>query len=677
MEEEVRKRIEELRALIEYHNRKYYIENEPEISDYEYDMLMKELIALENAYPHLVTPDSPTQRVGGQPLEGFETVQHRVPMLSLDNAYNEEEVRDFDERVRKAVGEEVQYVAELKIDGVGVSLIYENSVLVRAVSRGDGERGDDITANIKTIRSVPLRLSHLEGGISPSFLDVRGEVYLPKKALDALNREREEAGEKPFANPRNAAAGSLKLLDPRIVAKRPLDIFVHSLGYVEGMDIEDQFSALKAFKELGLKVNPHSILCSSIDEAIDYYNSWVERRDELEYEVDGLVIKVNSFEQQRRLGATSKSPRWAIAFKFPARQRTTKLLDIVLQVGRTGAITPVAILEPVELAGAVIKRATLHNEDEIRRKDIRIGDRVILERSGDVIPKVVGVVKGVRDGTEKEFVMPRQCPSCGGPIKRPPGEAIYRCENISCPAQLKRRLSHFVSRDAMDIEGMGDSLIDQLVDKGLVKDYADIYSLRYEDLVRLERMGPKSAKNLLESIEESKGRELSRLIYALGIRHVGSHIADILAEKYESIEELAMASIEELQEIPEIGPTVAESIYSFFRHEGTAPVLRKLEAAGVRMRKEEKPPEAERIESPISGRTFVFTGALSTMTRKEAEELVKRLGGKVSDSVSRKTDFVVVGKEPGSKYEKALSLGIKMLTEEEFIKLLNLSEPKR
>ena len=677
MEEEVRKRIEELRALIEYHNRKYYIENEPEISDYEYDLLMKELIALENAYPHLVTPDSPTQRVGGQPLEGFETVQHRVPMLSLDNAYNEEEVREFDERVRKAVGEEVQYVAELKIDGVGVSLIYENSVLVRAVSRGDGERGDDITANIKTIRSVPLRLSHLKGGISPRFLDVRGEVYLPKKALDALNREREEAGEKPFANPRNAAAGSLKLLDPRIVAKRPLDIFVHSLGYVEGMDIEDQFSALKAFKELGLKVNPYSVLCSSIDEAIDYYNSWVERRDELEYEVDGLVIKVNSFEQQRRLGATSKSPRWAIAFKFPARQRTTKLLDIVLQVGRTGAITPVAILEPVELAGAVIRRATLHNEDEIRRKDIRIGDRVILERSGDVIPKVVGVVKSVRDGTEKEFVMPRQCPSCGGPIKRPPGEAIYRCENISCPAQLKRRLSHFVSRDAMDIEGMGDSLIEQLVDKGLVKDYADIYSLRYEDLVRLERMGPKSAKNLLESIEESKERELSRLIYALGIRHVGSHIADILAEKYESIEELAMASIEELQEIPEIGPAVAESIYSFFGHEGTAPVLRKLEAAGVRMRKEEKPPEAEKIESPIAGRTFVFTGALSTMTRKEAEELVKRLGGKVSDSVSRKTDFVVVGKEPGSKYEKALSLGIKMLTEEEFVKLLNLSESKR
>ncbi|RKZ25227.1 DNA ligase (NAD(+)) LigA, partial [bacterium] len=574
----------------------------------------------------------------------------------------EEEVRDFDRRVRKLLGDEpVEYVVELKIDGVAVSLRYENGKLVQGSTRGNGKIGDDITSNLKTIKTVPLVL--LTDDPDLQNIEVRGEVYMPKHEFERMNREREEEGLPLFANPRNAAAGTLKLQDPKEVAKRGLDIFVHTVAEFPEK-VKTHYEALQILKDIGFKVSPYVKLCKNIDEAIEYFNEWVDRRDSLPFEIDGMVLKVNSFDQQRRLGTTIKSPRYAIAYKFPARQATTRIKDIVLQVGRTGVVTPVAVLDPVHLSGTIVSRATLHNEDEIKRKDIRIGDWVIVEKGGEIIPKVVKVIKDKRTGEEKEFRMPEKCPVCGGKLVREEGEVAWRCINVSCPAQIKRSIQHFASRNAMDIEGLGPSLIDQLVDKGLVKDYGDLYYLDPKEVAKLERMGKKSTENLMRAIEKSKTRPLARLIFALGIRHVGIHAAGILAERFKSIDKLKEATFEELASIEGIGPIMAKSIVNFFREKKNLEVLEKLRRAGVKMEEEEKK------EGVLAGKTFVFTGALSKYSRHEAQEKVIALGGKVSSSVSRNTDYVVVGENPGSKYEKAKKLGIKIINEEEFLKMI-------
>ena len=660
--EHIKKEVEKLRKEIHYHNYRYYVLNDPVISDYEYDQLVKRLEELERQYPELITPDSPTQRIGEEITGEFPTVEHRIPMLSLDNTYNEEEVRDFDRRVRKLLGDEpVEYVVELKIDGVAVSLRYENGKFVQGSTRGNGKIGDDITSNLKTIKTVPLVL--LTDDPDLQNIEVRGEVYMPKHEFERMNREREEEGLPLFANPRNAAAGTLKLQDPKEVAKRGLDIFVHTVAEFPEK-VKTHYEALQILKDIGFKVSPYVKLCKNIDEAIEYFNEWVDRRDSLPFEIDGMVLKVNSFDQQRRLGTTIKSPRYAIAYKFPARQATTRIKDIVLQVGRTGVVTPVAVLDPVHLSGTIVSRATLHNEDEIKRKDIRIGDWVIVEKGGEIIPKVVKVIKDKRTGEEKEFRMPEKCPVCGGKLVREEGEVAWRCINVSCPAQIKRSIQHFASRNAMDIEGLGPSLIDQLVDKGLVKDYGDLYYLDPKEVAKLERMGKKSTENLMRAIEKSKTRPLARLIFALGIRHVGIHAAGILAERFKSIDKLKEATFEELASIEGIGPIMAKSIVNFFREKKNLEVLEKLRRAGVKMEEEEKK------EGVLAGKTFVFTGALSKYSRHEAQEKVIALGGKVSSSVSRNTDYVVVGENPGSKYEKAKKLGIKIINEEEFLKMI-------
>ncbi len=660
--EHIKKEVEKLRKEIHYHNYRYYVLNDPVISDYEYDQLVKRLEELERQYPELITPDSPTQRIGEEITGEFPTVEHRIPMLSLDNTYNEEEVRDFDRRVRKLLGDEpVEYVVELKIDGVAVSLRYEKGKFVQGSTRGNGKIGDDITSNLKTIKTVPLVL--LTDDPDLQNIEVRGEVYMPKHEFERMNREREEEGLPLFANPRNAAAGTLKLQDPKEVAKRGLDIFVHTVAEFPEK-VKTHYEALQILKDIGFKVSPYVKLCKNIDEAIEYFNEWVDRRDSLPFEIDGMVLKVNSFDQQRRLGTTIKSPRYAIAYKFPARQATTRIKDIVLQVGRTGVVTPVAVLDPVHLSGTIVSRATLHNEDEIKRKDIRIGDWVIVEKGGEIIPKVVKVIKDKRTGEEKEFRMPETCPVCGGKLVREEGEVAWRCINVSCPAQIKRSIQHFASRNAMDIEGLGPSLIDQLVDKGLVKDYGDLYYLDPKEVAKLERMGKKSTENLMRAIEKSKTRPLARLIFALGIRHVGIHAAGILAERFKSIDKLKEATFEELASIEGIGPIMAKSIVNFFREKKNLEVLEKLRRAGVKMEEEEKK------EGVLAGKTFVFTGALSKYSRHEAQEKVIALGGKVSSSVSRNTDYVVVGENPGSKYEKAKKLGIKIINEEEFLKMI-------
>jgi len=659
-------RIEKLRAEIRYHERKYYVENNPEISDYEFDQLVKELEAMEAQYPEFITPDSPTQRVGGEPAEEFATVEHRVVMLSLDNTYSQEELLDFDNRIRKLLpGQEIEYIAELKLDGLGVALIYENGKLVRGATRGDGERGEDVTGNLKTIRSIPLVLEGI--GARLPILEVRGEVYMQKHAFEELNRQREEKGETIFANPRNASAGSVRLLDPRITASRPLDIFMYALSYVEGASFSTHWESLQALKEMGFRINPHAQGFSTIEEVTGYCDLWATRRDELDYEIDGIVIKVNSLAQHVELGSTTKSPRWAISYKFPARQATSKIEDIIVQVGRTGALTPVAVLSPTPLSGIVITRATLHNEDEIRRKDIRIGDTVLIERAGDVIPAVVMVIEEKRTGQEKEFQMPDKCPVCGSDVFKPEGEAVARCTNSACPAQIKEHLHHFASRDAMNIDGLGPSIIDQLVEKKLVRNAADLYFLKHEQLAELERMGEKSAQNLIDAITNSKTNNLSRLIFALGIRHIGVRAAEILAEHYHSIDTLAQSKEDELRTIYEIGPKVAESIIQFFQQEGNKAMLKRLQEARVRMSEE----EAKVVgEQPLEGKTFVLTGTLKNMTRDEASEAIKKAGGKVTSSVSKNTNYVVVGESPGSKYDRAKKLGITILTEEEFMHLI-------
>ena len=664
MPKEIQERVEKLREEIRRYDYYYYVLNQPLISDAEYDKLFRELLELERQYPELVTPDSPTQRVGAPPAEEFAPVEHAIPMLSLANCFNDEELEEWDDRVRRMLGgEPVEYVCEPKLDGLSVELVYVDGVFTVGSTRGDGRVGEDVTRNLRTIKQVPLRLFPLNGKV-PRLLEARGEVYMEKEAFRRLNEERERAGEPLFANPRNAAAGSLRQLDPNVTASRPLKIFFYAMGRAEGIEIRSQAELLTTFPKLGLPVNPLWKLCKTLDEVKAFYRELLAMRHELPYEADGMVVKVNDFAQREILGEVARAPRWAIAYKFPAEEATTRVLDIVVQVGRTGALTPVAILEPVEVSGATVSRATLHNEDEIRRKDIRIGDWVIVRRAGEVIPEVVKSIPERRTGAEKEFKMPERCPACGGPVVRPPGEVAYRCENLSCPARIKESIRHFASRRAMDIEGLGEKLVDQLVETGLVRKLSDIYRLKKEDLVNLERMGEKSAQNLLEEIERSKNAGLARLIFALGIRYVGERLAEILAEHFPSLEALSNATYEELIKIPEIGPRIAQSIVDFFRNEENRKLIQELKELGVKT-EAEKPKEG-----PLSGKTFVFTGTLSAFTREEARRLVESLGGRVASSVSRKVDYVVVGADPGEKLRKAQELGITILTEEEFRKLV-------
>jgi len=654
------RRILKLRREIEYHEKKYYVDNDPQISDFEFDRLIKDLQNLERRFPDLITPESPTQRVGEKPVAAFPTVTHRLPMLSLDNCYSVEELREFEGRVRKLLlDEKVEYVAELKIDGLSISILYRDGKYVRALTRGDGLRGDDVSANVKTIRSLPLVIGE------PREVEVRGEVYLPFVSFRRINREQEDQGKPPFANPRNAASGSIRLLDSKEVGRRKLDAFLYYI-FIEGREMPAQWESLDKLKREGFKTNPHSRHCRSLQEVIDYWEEWREKRDGLDYDVDGIVIKVNSAAQRAALGTTAKSPRWAISFKFPARQATTQILGIRVQVGRTGALTPVADLQPVRLSGTTISRSTLHNEDEIRRKDIRVGDWVLIERSGEVIPKVVAVMKERRTGKEKKFAFPEHCPVCGSAAFRPEGEVISRCANPSCPAKLRESLLHFASRRAMDIEGLGEALVDQLLGKGLVRAIPDIYSLRLEDLASLERMGAKSSQNLLDEIEKSKDRDLASLVFALGIRHVGERLAQTLAGHFRTLDALAAASAETLTQVEDVGPKVAESILFFFRQPETADLIRRLREAGLNFesRAERRGPR------PLAGKTFVLTGTLAGMEREKAKEIIESLGGKVTSSVSRQTDYLVAGESPGSKLEKARELGIATLDEREFLKLV-------
>jgi len=662
----VAERIEELRRLINYHNTKYYVEDQPEISDEEYDRLFRELKEIEEQHPELITPDSPTQRVGGQIEEGFAVVEHKVAMLSLDNAFQEEELYEFEGRIQRALPrEKIEYVVEPKIDGLGVALLYQDGLFVRGSTRGGGRRGEDITANLRTVRSIPLRI---DGSQHPfSELEVRGEVYLRRADFQRLNREREKAGEAPFANPRNAAAGSVRLLDPSLTAQRPLNIFVYQISYVRPERFSAQWEVLAALKSLGFRTNPSNALLSSMAEVVVYCTEMERRRSELDYEADGAVIKVNSLDQQRRLGYTSRHPRWAIAFKFAAHQGTTRVKDIIVGVGRTGALTPVALLEPVELGGATVSRATLHNEDEVARKDIRKGDTVLVERAGEVIPQVIQVIKEKRPPGSRPFSMPRECPVCGAGVFRPEEEAVTRCTNSACPAQIKERLIHYGSRQAIDIDGLGEKIVDQLVNSRLVKDFADLYYLRVDTLSRMERLAEKSATNLVEGIRSSKTRGLSRLLIGLGIRFVGEHVAQVLASRFRSLDGLARASREELLEISGIGPQIGESVVNFFAQKENQRVIQRLKEVGVRMVEETVEPVGS---ASLEEKVFVLTGSLEGFTREEAKDAIMRRGGRVTSSVSRNTDYVVVGKDPGSKSEEAERLGIRTLNERQFQALL-------
>ena len=670
-------RIEELRTLIRHHEERYYVLNAPEIADVEFDALMKELERLEVENPDLLTPDSPTQRVGGRPVEGFATVEHAQPMLSLDNAYSEDELRAFDERVRRGLGEtgaipeQVTYVAELKIDGLSIALTYADRRLLCGATRGDGVRGEEVTSNVRTIRAIPLAL---KGGPAGR-IEVRGEVYLPRKAFERINREREDSGEPVFANPRNAAAGTMRNLDPKLVAKRGLSAFVYQLvpatvAATEVVVPASHSATLDSLRAWGLPVESHWQRCTGIDALLAYCREWAEQRRTLDFDTDGVVIKLDDLRLRQRLGTTSKFPRWAIAFKFPAEQKTTVLKAIKVNVGRTGAVTPYAELEPVVLAGTTVSMATLHNADDVARKDLREGDTVLVEKGGDVIPKVVAPVPSKRPEGAQPWVMPAECPVCGSHLHRPEGEVVWRCENISCPAKLRRGLEHFASRSAMNIEGLGESLISQVVDSGLVKDYADVYALTAEKLEQLERMGKKSAAKVMAEIERSKRNEFWRVIYGLGIRHVGERAAQVLARAFPPMDALYDARTEQLQRTPEIGPVLAESVRSYLDEPRNRELIDRLRAAGVNM----EVPLDQRVErpaeGPLTGKTYVITGTLSSMSREEASAAIEGLGGKVAGSVSRKTAAVIVGAEAGSKADKARDLGIEMLDEAAFLKLI-------
>ena len=655
-----RDRAEELRRRILYHEKKYYVDNDPQISDAEFDRLVLELADLEARCPDLVTPESPTQRVGEKPLEGFPSVVHRTPMLSIDNGYDEDEIREFEGRVRKLLpGRAIAYTAELKIDGLGISIVYRDGKFARAVTRGDGLRGDDVSANVKTIRAVPLVVD------APGEVEVRGEIYMPFASFRKLNEEREERGEPLFANPRNAAAGSIRLLDPKEVAGRNLNVFLYYLT-VEGKEEDGQWRSLRRLKEMGFPTNPHSRFCPALDDVLAYYKEWVEKRDGLDYDADGIVVKVDAAADRRELGTTAKAPRWAISYKFPARQATTRVNDIVIQVGRTGALTPVAVLEPVRLSGTVISRSTLHNEDELRRKDVRIGDMVLIERSGDVIPSVVAVMKERRKGRLRRLVWPKKCPSCGSEVFRPEGEVISRCVNASCPARLRESILHYAARRAMDIDGLGEAVVDQLLAAKLVRTIPDLYGLRYDDLVGLERLGPKSSRNLLDEVEASKTRDLARLVFALGIRHVGEKLAQTLAGRFRTLDALEAAKAEDLVKVEDVGPKVAESVLFFFAQPEARDLVGRLRQAGVNTAARAD----EGGEKPLAGQVFVITGTLSGLARDEARELLEKLGAEVGSSVTRKTTALVVGESPGSKLDKARELGVRTLGEAEFLELV-------
>ena len=663
----VEKEIEKLREEIRHHEELYYVLDNPEISDADYDALLEKLKNLELEHPELVTPDSPTQRVGGRPAEGFAEVVHRRPMLSLDNSYNIDELRAFDQRCQRlADGRTPDYVAELKIDGLSLSLHYANQILLRGVTRGDGRIGEDVTQNARTIRSIPLKLRAGSKIVGPE-IEVRGEAFIPRKVFERTNAEREEQGESRFANPRNAAAGTIRQLDSRIVATRKLDMFAYDLIAGERKPFATHWEALDWMEEAGFRVNPHRKRCSSIEEVIDFANKIEAQRDELDYEIDGLVVKVNSTAMQDDFGTTNKAPRWAIAYKYAARQATTRVVSIVVQVGRTGALTPVANLEPVSLAGSTVARATLHNPDEVKRLGIRIGDWVLIEKGGDVIPKVLKVIESKRTGEEKSFRMPKKCPVCGSEISRPEGEVVSRCVAADCPAQLKGRLLHFASRRAMRIEGLGESLVDQFVDGGKVHDAGDLYSLTLEDIAALERMAKKSASNLLAQIEASKSRDLSNLVYALGLRHVGDRTATTLAKHFGSLESLSKATVEELDDIPEIGLTVAQSVHDWFHDDGNLELCRRLAAAGVSTTIQKT---GGGVDQRFGGKQFVLTGTLESFNRDEARAAIESCGGRVSSSVSKKTDYVVAGAEAGSKLDKATSLGVTVIDEDTFKKML-------
>ncbi len=666
--EDISRRVAELRKEINHHNYLYYVEDAPEIPDAEYDRLLRELQQLEQQYPQLITPDSPTQRVGAEPVKAFGQVKHAIPMLSLDNAFSDEEVREFDRRVRERLGidEVIEYVAEPKLDGLAISIRYVEGVLVQAATRGDGVTGEDVTHNVRTITAVPLRLM-AEG--YPAVLEVRGEVYMPKAGFEKLNRKARERGEKEFANPRNAAAGSLRQLDPRITAGRPLAFFCYGLGEVEGGAIaEDHYRTLLKLKQWGIPVSPETKCCHGVEALLDYYREVEQRRNTLPYEIDGVVYKVNRFDQRDILGFVARAPRWAIAHKFPAQEEMTRLLDIEVQVGRTGALTPVARLEPVHVGGVMVSNATLHNEDEIKRKDIRIGDTVIVRRAGDVIPEIVGVVLSKRPKDARLFEMPSCCPVCGSEVIRAEGEAVARCSGgLFCAAQRKQAIKHFASRKAMDIDGLGDKLIEQLVDEGLIEDVADLYHLTHTQLASLERMGDKSATNLLTAIEKSKATTLPRFLFAIGIREVGEATALNLARHFGTLEAIEQADLETLQSVPDVGPIVAAHIHAFFRQSHNIEVIDKLIAAGVHW------PKVERVKEkaqPLAGKTFVLTGTLESMSRSEAKEKLQALGAKVSGSVSKKTDYVVAGADAGSKLTKAQALGVKILDEAALFQLI-------
>lgn len=661
------KRIDEIRSQINHYGYEYYVLDKPSVPDAEYDKLMQELLLLEENFPQFKTADSPSVRVGGVVLDLFEKVEHRTPMLSLGNAFNEQDLRDFDRRIRQAVGDDISYVCELKIDGLAVSLRYEDGLFVQGATRGDGSIGEDITANIKTIKSIPLRLRE---NVS---LEVRGEAYMPKRSFEALNQARGERGEELFANPRNAAAGSLRQLDPKIAASRRLDVFLYGIGNIsEDSGIDSHSEGLDYLDRLGFKTNQERRRCAAIDEVIEYVNSWVEKRPHLPYEIDGIVIKINSYAHQASLGTTAKSPRWAIAYKFPAEEVVTTLLDIELSVGRTGVITPTAILEPVKVAGTTVQRASLHNEDLIREKDIKLGDKVVVKKAGDIIPEVVNVLADLRTGEEVEFHMPTHCPECESELVRLEGEVALRCINPKCPAQLREGLIHFVSRVAMNIEGLGEKVISQLFAEKLIADVADIYKLTREQLLALERMGEKSATNLIKAIESSKANSLEKLLFGLGIRHVGAKAAKTLAHQFGTMESLARASKEDLLAINEIGDKMADSIVAYFEKEEAVELIHELAAAGVNMEyKGTRPVSVEESDSIFAGKTVVLTGKLERLSRNEAKDKIEALGGNVAGSVSKKTHLVIAGEEAGSKLTKAQDLGIEVWDEEKLLAELN------
>jgi DNA ligase (NAD+) len=664
MAEDAKKRIERLRSEIRRHDYLYYVLNQPQISDEQYDKLFAELKKLEQANPQLITPDSPTQRVSERPLEGFATVRHAVPMLSMDNTYNADELREFDQRVAKGLGSKnYDYVVELKIDGLAISLRYERGVIVTAATRGDSDVGDDVTANVRTIKAIPLVL--IDGQKAPGVLEVRGEVYMPTKSFLELNRLRAESGEPLFANPRNAAAGSLKLLDARITAARNLSFFAYATGEMSQPLAENHYKTLQKFKELGLPVNPNIERARDIEEVIKICSGWSEKRFKLDYHIDGMVIKVNRFDQRDILGATGRAPRWCISYKFPAERAQTAVLSIDVQVGKTGILTPVANLAPVQLAGTTVKRASLHNFDEIERLDVRVGDTVIIEKAGEIIPQVVEVKKEFRKAGAKSFSPPAECPECGSKVEKDENGVYVRCISSNCPAQLKEKLRYFAGRDQMDIENLGPAIIDQLVDKKLVRDFADLYGLDVKTLAELERMAEKSAQNVIKAIEKSRTQSLDRLIAALGIRHIGIQNAEILTRHFGSIDEIKKATAEELTQIDQIGPVLAKSIYEYFRDSNNLKVIEKLVAAGINpVRKQVKK------SSKLVGKTFVVTGTLENFSRSQIEQTIKENGGKVSSSVSKKTDFVLAGTEPGSKLDNARQLGVKIIDEKQFLKLL-------